>query len=221
MINKFKQFFTKKELSDDEIKEKLNEKLNLLSTILPIKLFITIKDNGYFAGGCIRSLVKNEEPKDYDVFFCDEGIVNEIKENEFLQKYFTTQNSININIGGSKFQLITMDYGDASCVIDKFDFTFNMNFYRFADNYLVIKDKQAVLDKTIRVNYNCRNSFDTCVRIEKFIRYGYTLESDKEMYKIATRVSQLQPVKTKEDFKCVTRTCGSAMLDSGKVDFLD
>jgi hypothetical protein len=220
MINKIKKFF-KPELSPTEIQQKLTDKLNLLYTELPLPIFTLIKEHGYFAGGCIRSLLTNDEPKDYDIFFKDEESLNLIKNNEYLKRYFTTNNSINMLLNGVKFQIITLECGFPETVISKFDFTFNQNYFVFSNKALFIKDKESIINKIIEINYDCRNSFDTCIRIEKFLNRGYKLKSDKEMYKIATRITQLDPVTTKQQFKTATRHCASSLLDSGKVDFLD
>lgn len=192
------------------VKEHLNAKLEILLTKVPKEVGEIIKNNGYFAGGCIRSLILGENPKDYDIFFDNQESVNKLKTFTFGRNF---KNSITLIVGGFTFQLIKIEAKKPSDLISEFDFSFNQNYYY--RNNLYVNSYKDIINKSIEINYKCRNPFDTHFRVHKFIDRGYKLKSNSELTKIAMRLSQLTPLNNYRDVTNITKQCASSICDVG------
>lgn len=180
------------------------------------------RDGVFFAGGCIRSLVQGEKPKDYDIFFSDSRIRKAFMLMCHESRLGTpTLNSISFKMENADIQFITIRCEKPLDEILSFDFTFNMNYYDLKKEELYVHDLEAIQKKRIVFNYNCRNAFDTFYRIFTFIDRGYESPSQNCKDKMATRLTQLDAIKTKEQFINSTRRCSSSIIKYGRLDFLE
>lgn len=176
----------------------------------------------YFAGGCIRSLVQDEQPKDYDLFFQDSSIRKAFMltcEQEGLGKQ--TLNSFSFKVNDQDFQVITIECETPHDEVMSFDFTCNMNYYDLKTKELFIYDARAAEDKELIINFNCRNPFDTFYRVFDFMARGYSAPSQTGKDMLAVRMSQIDPIHTKGQFVDSTRRCTSAAIIYGRLDFLE
>lgn len=80
-----------------EIKNKLNKLHNeIADTISNEKVKEVFKQNTYFAGGCIGSLIQNEDVNDYDLFFKDNESAYQVLK-YYVQLHNDTYNETNKN----------------------------------------------------------------------------------------------------------------------------
>lgn len=148
--------------------------------------------NCYFvSGGCIASLLRDEEPNDYDVYFFTKSIgdwmilafTNEEKYwvQEVEEKYrdvfgvdglCITENAITLK---NKIQLITKHYGQPDEVRKTFDFVHCTPYYDSRDGKLYISKKQydACVNKVL-IN-NMPAHAPSRHRFEKFRERNYTV----------------------------------------------
>jgi len=156
---------------------------------------VSIK-NMYIAGGCIRSVIEQESPKDIDIFFKKDVNVDEVK--KFFKLYhpesFITENAISLNIDGIQYQLITTCTGNPLDIINEFDFTMNMNFYDFETKHLFIQDKMAIFNKHLKINLKCRNKLGTLARIVKFTERGYKIPTQLNLIELGVQLTRQKPV---------------------------
>jgi len=171
--------------------------------IVNVKSFITVKmsyidelvapyvggSRSYFvSGGCIASLLQDEEPNDYDVYFRDGDLLNTIKLDIVKTKYFDvavyeekyrdvtsntgqliTENAITLK---NKIQLILKHTGEPDAVRSTFDFVHCMPYWDSADRKLHISKQQydLIMQKMLYIN---NNSSVTQRRIDKFKQRNY------------------------------------------------
>lgn len=149
----------------------------------------------YVSGGCIASLLRGEEPNDYDVYFLNQESMNHVVAlitgspdlmrhvADIEEKYrevkgkdgkCITENAITMKNG---LQLITRHCG--SKVRHTFDFVHCMPKYHFDDHRLYISEEQynCCMNKILVVNE--QENF-TQQRYDKFIKLGYRDQFDKK-----------------------------------------
>lgn len=158
-----------------------------------VKTFL--RQNLFFAGGCIRSLVLNETPKDYDLFFRTEEAKDlfiswlEFNHNAIsspftnmkkllLARMSQTKNAATFHLTKNNkvdkvIQCVSLFSGSPKEVIGNFDFTVNMNYYDPLTNELVICDLPSIKNKKLIVN-SIRNI--GYYRVKQFERYGFTID---------------------------------------------
>lgn len=142
----------------------------------------------FVSGGCIASLLQNETPKDFDVYFksqssanrvdsfckLNSGFVEDVNENyrdttpNNSGKLFT-ENAITMKNG---LQFITKHVGSPKEIRDTFDFVHCKPYYDFEEDLLYISKQQylACVDKKLIIN---NHNTVTEHRIQKFIQKGY------------------------------------------------
>jgi hypothetical protein len=147
------------------------------------------RTNYFVSGGCIASLLQDEEPKDYDVYFRSAEILDGLKNYltttgrdkvaEVESKYrevetddgkLITENAITLN---NHIQIILKHTGEPEAVRRTFDFVHCMPYYDSKDGMLHISKVQheAIMTKILRVN---TSNAVTKHRIEKFQQRKYT-----------------------------------------------
>lgn len=149
-------------------------------------------DNWFVSGGCIASILRGEQPNDYDIYFRTKetmdhvvalitgspDLMQHVKDIE--EKYrdvmgkdgkCITENAITMKNG---LQFITKHYGDDSSIRDTFDFVHCMPVYSFSDRRLRISEEQydCCVKKILKIN--CLDNV-THKRTEKFKNLGYTI----------------------------------------------
>jgi hypothetical protein len=156
-------------------------------------------DNWFVSGGCIASILRGEQPHDYDIYFHTketmDHVVSLITQSPDLMQHVAdvdakyrdvmgkdgkciTENAITMKNG---LQFITKHYGKDTDIRDTFDFVHCMPVYSFYDRRLRISEEQfeCCVNKILKVN--CKENV-TDKRIAKFKELGYTiLERDKQV----------------------------------------
>ena len=150
------------------------------------------------AGGAIRAMVRDQKIADYDIFLSNDGAVQELREAlAYRTTLYDSKNSIGlITHTGKHIQFIVCAVGDPVDIVGEFDFTCNMNFYRFRalpwQNNLVIHS-DTYHDQLV-VNPNARNAVGTLLRVGKFVGKGYKHPSRSDMIGLAIKISRLDPI---------------------------
>lgn len=189
--------------------EKLVEfKKNIKNTLISSNDYgFSIKDM-FIAGGCIRSILEGEQPKDVDIFFNHNINLDKVRNYfEFWGslKPFITDNAVTLTIEGMKYQFITTCKGTPLDVVNEFDFTMNMNYFDFETDQLYIQDKMAIFDKQLKVNLNCRNKLGTLSRIAKFVNRGYKIPSQMNLLELGVQLTREKEVKDFETMQSESR----------------
>lgn len=175
----------------EEIKEQLEIQLNkFLDTYTP-KPFLLSKDDVFIAGGAIASLLRGEEPKDFDFYY---------KRSNFLMALDTNidiiTNPRSYTIKDTKYQLIFCVNGEPEKVISTFDFLHTKTYYHNKELYL----PENVL-KSIESEYliydGGSNPINSFLRALKFVKRGWKL-SNKEAIKILIHIWSLDLSNEKE-----------------------
>jgi hypothetical protein len=146
--------------------------------------------NWYVSGGCIASLLRGEEPNDYDIYFSSRETMDHVvalvtgspdlkahildveeKYREVMGKdgKCITENAITMKNG---LQFITKHCGAPDTVRNTFDFVHCMPMYSFDSKRLYISEEQyqCCVNKVLIVN---EQKNVTQQRIDKFIKLGY------------------------------------------------
>ena len=143
----------------------------------------------YVTGGCIGSLIRNEKPKDYDVYCRDQFFFMKLKsllENDplFSDMVEETEESYrDVKAGGKLFtenaitlkgdvQLICKHFGEPKEVRDTFDFVHCTPYYEIGNDKLYISPLQIQLIKEKQLMINNKDNV-TLHRISKFLDRGY------------------------------------------------
>jgi len=180
--------------------ENIKKKLRRLHEDLVDSLYLQttkdiIKTKTFFAGGCVRDLIRNKQPKDYDLFFFSEEdrdlFVKEAHNNFALKK--TAINNYNIQVGDCKVQIITVVCGMPDNLVKTFDFTINQGFY--VPQLDILKHGDAGSD--LLVCDNIQSPLNALVRTIKFVNDGYNITSET-MIRLGVAVSKMQPITTED-----------------------
>lgn len=220
-----------------DIKSHLDEKFQEFLSILPAQVRELVnEETAYFAGGCIRSLVYGEKPKDYDIYLTKQSVAdallalekdisldldivyNVFKESKMLNSYTLYGPDKEVLAAtdgkyqgkGTQYQLIYIEAGSPEDTVAAFDFTMNQNFYYKGNLY--IHDRPSIMDKQLRINPVARNVFDTHHRTFKFMERGFKAPPKADITKMAMSLSQMEPIRTQEDVRKVTRQCASSII---------
>lgn len=180
---------------------RLQEIETLLFTSYPSLL--PLRSKLFIAGGCIRSMILEEEVKDVDIFCKDQITADAVKE---MKLGYTTDNAVNLNICDQniylyKVQIVTTEVGSPIDIINQFDFTMNMNYYDFESNSIEVIHLTDILAKNLKVNKNCRNKLGTLARIVKFVNRGYKLDSKENLLELGCQISRMESIDTFEELE--------------------
>ena len=177
-----------------KMKEKLQDHLNKVYKYINIEDSNFNKKDFYIAGGCIRSMILNEEVKDVDIFITKEvdveKFLSHVKEEHcFERSFFISDNAVNFTIHGIKYQIVTTVQNSPKKLIDEFDFTINMNYYE-NNSEPYIENKQHILDKQLKFNLKCRNRLGTLSRVTKFVERGYKVPTKVDFLELGTLLTR-------------------------------
>lgn len=168
------------------VKDLIGMKMSYIDEL--VAPYIAGSQSYYVTGGCIASLLQDEEPNDYDVYFRGDGILNLIKdtivkskENDVAvieEKYrdvttasglLITENAITLK---NKIQLILKHTGEPKDIRNTFDFVHCMPYWDSEDRKLHISRQQYdLIVKKLLVKQN-ESSFTTH-REQKFLQRNY------------------------------------------------
>lgn len=175
------------------------------------------KEKLFIAGGCLRSLILGESVKDIDIFVKDSDTVNSMK-NSLI--YPRSDNAINFHVNSIKTQIIITETGSPLDVVNRFDFTMNMNFYDLVTGSIYVYSTGDILSKTLRVNKNCRNKLGTLARIVKFTERGYKIASKENLLELGCQISRMEPISTFKELEAESRLYFSCD-DYDSIDFVE
>lgn len=154
-----------KEQIEQHLKEKLTEWTK--SAVYEAKdLFI--------CGGCIASMINDEEISDYDVYCKSEGTAKAVSEYFDTRMDHVLSNTGNAVTFNNKIQLITKFSGEPEKVIDKFDFLHTQCYFDGATNELHISERvENVIKEKVLVYTGSSYPVSTLIRIPKYIKRGW------------------------------------------------
>lgn len=157
-----------------------------------------LKEEVYFAGGCIYCLRNDKVVKDYDLFLKTDDLIEELMKLSiwsYISDYALTC---------GKFQIVTKYFGEPETCVGQFDFKHNMHYYiphsmtiecAYKEEYP--EDEEPVFDdfkylQTDELFFNesrARDIEGVWLRIEKFTARGMKI-SKKTKKKIKQRTTK-------------------------------
>lgn len=171
-----------------------------------------IQRHSILTGGSITSLLLNEDPHDYDIYFdCEEALVQIIQyyypsaefrngrlfvadgavkivpdKKKTHQTRFVTSNSISLT---NKIQIITRFWGELQEIHANFDFVHCSNFFYHGELFLISKALESTLAKRL---YYHGSKYPVCsiLRVRKFLGRGWNISAG-QLFKIMFQISQL------------------------------
>lgn len=187
----------------------LNAMLDKLLRAFPENMHSFIKENAYFAGGCVVDLVLGDEVRDYDVFLKTEEAAVKTREffsvpanrNEFVK--VVTDNAVTFVVDGVPFQVITRFYGPTERVFKSFDFTHCKSFYDPHTNTLtydedIIKNKVLVYD-----GMKDEFTLNTLKRLCKFVSRGW-VPTNETILNLHRAIQNRPPIDNPEEHRAQT-----------------
>lgn len=209
-----------------EITTKLDLITDELAKLIPRDL---LERECFFAGGCIRSMVRGEKVNDYDLFVRTPEALVKIKEHLELYCIYNSKNSMGIvrrliddelcTAETIEIQLIVCATGSPDHIIGEFDFTNNMNYYDLSNKYLSVNASTAFPE--LGVNPKCRNVLGTLARIPKFVERGYSMPSSQDMVTLGIRASKMSPITKVSELaeNCRIQGClTEEVIDNNELD---
>ncbi len=159
--------------------------VKITDAILELKevpdLYEFSQEHCFLAGGAVRDVVREREPKDWDIFFKSEAA-----KDEFISRFGRKMELTGFgNYNWKKFQFITMETGSPTKVTGTFDWTVNMVYFDFAlgqfggnthhNNFLNINTKaRTPLSAIMRLPYLLEKGF---LIDQKELLFAYTFVS--------------------------------------------
>lgn len=171
------------------VKKDLKEKL-VDFTLTINKLHNNFTRSFFVTGGCIGSLLRDEEPKDYDIYFFAKFKADAVKELYTNDKSYMDQVAVaeetyrDVQVGQmvitenattlkNGLQLITKHYGEPDEIRKTFDFVHCLPYYDTRDDMLYISREQYDLNRKKKLKIN-NNNFAEQWRIDKYLRKGFS-----------------------------------------------
>lgn len=143
------------------------------------------RNGAYFAGGCIASLLLDEEPRDFDIYFRtpDQSatvIEHYLKSFGRLDEALSTHSDYQVDIGNA-LSLIRGDYcGDPMAVTSGFDFEHCTGYFEINTGILNISARalESVRTKTLMPRLDkAANKGGAVQRMAKFAKRGWKLRA--------------------------------------------
>jgi hypothetical protein len=186
-----------------------------------------IKNGSYVAGGAISSVVMNEEPNDYDIFFKSKDILDMVVAQvnatpKILELVvFKSDNAITLS---NKYQLIKKVFGDPKEITAGFDFAHNACYYDPGTDTLGMHELafESMASKNL-FYITSKFPFASLIRTKKFIKRGWNITAG-QMLKICLELQDVDlhdPVVLKEQLKGIDLSYISEFLDGlGTLSFI-
>ena len=178
-------------MQTQDITKHLQELKTEIELIIPEPALV---NKMFVAGGCIRSMVRDQKIADYDIFLPDEGSVQELREAlAYRQVMYQSKNSIGLlSASGKHIQFIVCAVGTPEQIVSEFDFTCNMSHFSFGTSELVIHSDS--LSNQLVINPNARNVMGTFLRVGKFVNKGYAYPSRLDMIALGIKLTKHDPI---------------------------
>ncbi len=162
--------------SESEIKSHLAE------VFINIEKMTGPMPDAFIAGGCIASLVLDEEVKDYDVWFSDPEDYKKASE-AIKAKYPFEESKYALTFtlpDGDKVQLVQSRMGVPEVLVPKFDYKHTHSYYTKAG---VLKYDEAFIKtkELVFVRGNFDHPVNTMQRMLKFQKRGYNVSTQTVM----------------------------------------
>jgi ornithine carbamoyltransferase len=172
------------------VKEKLKSNLSDFNLTIG-KLHNNFTRSYFVTGGCIGSLLRNETPKDYDIYFFAkfkaDAVINlytndksymdqvAVAEDEYrnikIGEMVITENATTLKNG---LQLITKNYGEPQDIRKTFDFIHCLPYYDPRDDKLYISREQYDLNMNKKIKANIHPELIAVWRVAKYQERGFT-----------------------------------------------
>jgi hypothetical protein len=176
---------------EEYISSRLMEQLSKTVDLLPTWIRSEALAKMYIAGGAIASLIRGEEPNDYDVFFRDESIMKRVTfmfqdEDDTLGRHveITTGNAIKLMNGS---HLVRCQWGEAENLVETFDFAHTHGYYSFLGGLVIPEYTLTSCKDNILIYVGRHNPVSSLERITKFVVRGWTVNRG-EYAKILSRI---------------------------------
>ena len=177
-------------------------------TELIVDTFNLPKDQIIFAGGAIRSIMEDQAPKDYDIYFCSKNSRKAYLEEQYGVNHPKTlsvnQTFIEISKEGITAQLMCakvpstevpktskMTKELATYILDRFDFTVTkqgvyyedgspklLSLFYFDDNQQLVSAIKDIKDTRLRMDLTMTLPIYSLMRIARYGSYGYILSRE-------------------------------------------
>lgn len=171
-----------------------------------------VRAKTFFAGGCIRDMIRGKEPKDYDLYFYDQESVNKFK--ELAKKEFSLKETLihNFNSRSHKFQLITILCGMPESLTKNFDFTVNTGYYCPQLDTIKIGE----LSNVLYALPDTKSPFNALVRALQFVERGYALPAET-IVKLGVQINHMNKIDTDEDLSNALKGISTSFTLQGKI----
>jgi len=162
----------------------VEDRVKVISKLGPVVDAIKdITNNKYvIAGGCIASILQDEEPNDYDIYSARNYIRHVCKDfdaNPKAKLVIATKNAKTYLVDGLTIQLIVMEHVQTFTPEFKFDFKHCMNKYDPFSGALYVNYPNLIKSKTLEINPSYTINAAVLKRLYKFAGRGYKIPTDK------------------------------------------
>jgi hypothetical protein len=156
------------------------------------------------AGGAIRAIFANEYISDIDVFFNAGSDINAFSAKILELGYksvFESPAAHTFSNGVFTVQAIKVIYGNASEIINQFDYTVCMGAYDCRTNEFVLHDYfiEHIARRELYYNIDAKFPLSSIFRLKKYLKKGYTIPGT-ELIKLCLSMNKLE-IKTYTDLK--------------------
>lgn len=178
------------------LKKKSDEFLKLFENDKHLQNSIQFKF--FIAGGSIASIIMNEEPNDYDIYFMD--LESMLRATEYLK---SSRPDVVVSKGANaitlteRFQIITRYTGTPYEVIYKFDFSHCRCYFQQSNSepLSIYKDAMESIATKHLIYNSCPNPIGALYRLKKFFSRGWGITKDN-WFKIIMDVNAIDLTKS-------------------------
>lgn len=158
-----------------KIQDLIKEKLDIVYK--EIEMYLGFKPKCYIAGGCIASIVLDEIPNDYDVWFEMPEDFQAVDRNLIEDKgYFGVQRSkyaTTVHMpSGKKIQFVQNRMGHPKGLVPQFDFKHTHSYY-IPETRDLVCDVDFIQSRTLDFVGKLDHPMNTMERVLKFSKRGY------------------------------------------------
>lgn len=171
-----------------------------------------VKNKTYFAGGCIRDMIRGKEPKDYDLYFYDQESVDKFM--VLARKEFSLKETLihNFNTKDRKIQLITVLSGMPEDLTEEFDFTINTGYYCPQIDTLKLGELNNILEP-LPVT---KSPFNALVRALQFVEKGYALPAST-LVNLGIKINNMSKITTDEELQEALKGISTSFTLTGSI----
>ena len=205
-------------MNNEKIIERCDAVLQRTVGLLPEAVRQQVLQQMYVAGGAIVSLVLDEEPQDYDLWFDDSSAIEPFKKRlkakdplPGCELLVETENGITLKFStGEVVQLVTRFTGPPSRVFESFDYTHCKAYYRPAHYLGAVQEEVPAelhlnreLIEAKKLHYDGlkdQYALNTLKRMCKFVSRGWTPDNETVM-NLYRAIQKSPPIDVPEEHK--------------------